>query len=631
MSDGAQSSPESFDPDALFFPNVERRLRHLPRLVGLSVRLVWRSSRRLLIAIVLLQIAVSVAVAGQVIVIRSLLARLIKTQTNGSFTSVTPMVIGLAVILAFVSVAGLAKTELQRVLSEVVGRHCLRRVIARASSVDLVAFDDPGFHDRLQRASVNATIRPLQMTSGLLGLGGSLLGVLGVGTVLLFVEPLFFVLILAAAVPVALTSVRIGRSLYEFEVQQTPASRQRQYLETLLLSKDPAKEVRAYQLAPYLTQWFDRLYDDRIARLRVLMRSRLRAGIGAALLTAAVTGSALGLLIWSVADGRASLASAGTAAVALLVVGTQLQSMAAGIGQLYESSLFVQDFTSFVDSETNALQTTEVSSSNQAFGEVKADDIWFTYPSRSEPTLRGVSLEIAPGEVIALVGENGSGKTTLAKLLAGLYRPQSGHLTWGGVELAALKPGDIHDRVAVLFQDFLRYYLTARENITMGRSEFAHDVERMRAAAEKAGADQFLRDLPNGYETSLSPQFFGGSDLSGGQWQRLALARAFFRDADFVILDEPTASLDPRSEADLFAAVRELFAGRSVVLISHRYSSVRLADRIYVLDAGEVVEAGTHDALMVERGRYCELFTLQASAFHLGSMSDSQWPVDTND
>jgi ATP-binding cassette subfamily B protein len=219
--------------------------------------------------------------------------------------------------------------------------------------------------------------------------------------------------------------------------------------------------------------------------------------------------------------------------------------------------------------------------------------------------------------VVALVGENGSGKTTLAKLLAGLYQPGAGRVTWHGQDLADMDIGLARDRVAVLFQDFVRYFLSAEENVWLGRWESRDELERVRQAAVRSGAHDFISALPNGYQTFLGPHFFGGSDLSGGQWQRVALARAFFRDAEMVILDEPTSALDPRAEAELFDAVRELFTGRSVVLVSHRFATVRRADSIYVLKSGRIIEHGDHDQLMAAGGVYAELFTLQASAFGL--------------
>jgi ATP-binding cassette subfamily B protein len=226
-----------------------------------------------------------------------------------------------------------------------------------------------------------------------------------------------------------------------------------------------------------------------------------------------------------------------------------------------------------------------------------------------------VSLEIRKGEVVALVGENGSGKTTLAKLLAGLYSPDSGTITWDGVDLGDCDPALVRDSVAVIFQDFLKYLLTASDNVAFGRHERIDDRPTIEAAARRAGAHDFLSSLRHGYDSQLGPEFFGGSDLSVGQWQRVALARAFFRDAPFVILDEPTAALDPRAEAELFDSIRSLLEDRSVLLISHRFASVRSADRIYVLSAGEIVESGTHADLMAAGQLYAELFAMQAAGY----------------
>jgi ATP-binding cassette subfamily B protein len=229
--------------------------------------------------------------------------------------------------------------------------------------------------------------------------------------------------------------------------------------------------------------------------------------------------------------------------------------------------------------------------------------------------LDDVSFEVHAGQVVALVGENGSGKTTMAKLLAGLYTPTSGHITWDGVDTATCQQAALRDHVAVIFQDFVQYFLTARDNVGLGRHERIDDLDAVRTAAQEAGADSFLSALPEGYDTYLGREFEGGRELSIGQWQRVALARAFFRGAPFVILDEPTAALDPRAEHDLFERIRTMARGRTVLLISHRFSSVRAADRIFVLRHGRLVEQGNHDELMAAGGHYATLFLLQASSY----------------
>jgi ATP-binding cassette subfamily B protein len=320
-----------------------------------------------------------------------------------------------------------------------------------------------------------------------------------------------------------------------------------------------------------------------------------------------------------------SLAGAGAAAAAIMLLGSQLRGVATGAGQLFESSLFIEDFNSFVRSMPLMVAHGLGGGAEPpaSFDVLRAEGVTFTYPSRDEPSLWEVSIEIGKGEVVALVGENGSGKTTLAKVLAGLYRPDSGRVMWDGLDTRDFDPHMWRDRVAVLFQDFVRYVLSARENISVGKWTRSSDRPATEHAAHKAGVSALIGGLAEGYETLLGPEFLGGVDISGGEWQRFALARAFFRNAPFIILDEPTAALDPRSEAALFASIRQLFQDRSTLLISHRFSSVRSADRIYVLDRGRVIERGTHDELMRQGGVYAELFTLQASAYLEGEARDS--------
>lgn len=391
--------------------------------------------------------------------------------------------------------------------------------------------------------------------------------------------------------------------------------RERRYLAGLLSERDPAKEIRAFGLGTYLRSRYDRLADERIAELRAVARRQLGYSLAANLGIGAILATTLLAIAWLTLDGGVPLASAGIAIAGIALVGERLTSAGHAVGSLADAGLYLEDYLAFVAVLPGIARTSPTEPAPAGFRWLEVDGVGFTYPTGDRPVLKDVSLTIEAGEVVALVGENGSGKTTLAKLLAGLYRPDQGSVRWDGTDTAKVKPDDLRRSVAVIFQDFVRFHLTARDNIGLGRVSALDDLAAIRQAAQHAGADRFLSALPDGYDTVLGPQFAGGTDLSVGQWQRIALARAFFRGAPFVILDEPTAALDARAEHDLFTRIRSLLAGRTVLLISHRFSSVRGADRIYVLDDGSVVESGSHAELMARDGLYAELFTLQAAAY----------------
>jgi ATP-binding cassette subfamily B protein len=591
--------------------SADHRLRRLPSLTAAAFRTVWRAARREFLITTLLQIAVGLVVLVQLLAARHLLALLL---AHGSLRKSLPYIIGIAILQGAVAVVTLARFEYQQILGELITRHALGDVLAVAGNTDLLSFEQSAFHNRLQRAQLNSGSRPLQLTAGVTSVVGSITGALGVSLALVFTAPVLLLVAVIAVVPVTITTLSAGRALYQFGFAQTERDRQRLYIQLLLTDKDAAKEVRAYGLAPALRHRWATLYAKRIADLRAVARRRLLRSVASATLTTALSAGVLALLIALASSGHISLAQAGTAAVALLLLSQQLQQLVSATGALYESALFVQDYTTFVTQEPASAFTGVAPAANGAT-DIDVEHVEFRYPNQTHLALKDVSLHIPAGKITAFVGENGSGKSTLAKIVAGLYAPTHGVVRWAGVATADLDVQSMRQQVTVLFQDFVRYQMSLRDNISAGRIEVADERERIDAAASRAGLDALTADLPRGLDTQLGPAFFGGADLSGGQWQRVALGRAHFRDAPTVILDEPTAALDPRAEADLFARMRKLFTGRTIILITHRFASVRTADLIYVLERGALVEQGTHSSLMTMNGKYAEMYRIQAAGF----------------
>src|SRR5215207_108255 len=349
---------------------------------------------------------------------------------------------------------------------------------------------------------------------------------------------------------------------------------------------------------------------------------RSRLGAAGSLGSAVLLPLTLFLLGWLISTGRLSIVAAGAALVAIRLLASQIQSGLSGVQAIFESGQFIDDLDGFLTLAPAAEGGSRAIAPPPDFRRVRADAVSFSYPGRSALALQSASIEINQGEVVAPVGENGSGKTTLAKVIAGLYEPGSGAVRWDGVDVRTFRPELFRERVAIIFQDFVRYALSAEENIAVARPDDEIDHAAIREAARIADADSFLSILPAGYQTPLSRRFVGGHELSGGQWQKVAIARAFYRNAPLVIIDEPTAALDARAEYELFSSLHEVLRGRSALIISHRFSTVRTADRIYVLDHGRVVEQGSHDELVALRGQYAELFHLQASAYSVDSVLD---------
>jgi ATP-binding cassette subfamily B protein len=475
-----------------------------------------------------------------------------------------------------------------------------RRLLEQASKVDLGHFDNSDWHDRLARAKRDVSWRPGDLTWSVLGLSGNIVTIVLMAGLLASLHWVLVVLALSAALLSLALERRVTAKLYEFFYKETPEEREREYLGDLLVQPRTTKEIRAYVLADYL-----------LGR---------RSGTRISMLTGFVTGTALALAYLFVAmEGISGGISPGGV---VLVIGA-FTSVSSTLGNISSTFVAVDQHTTFLEDYFSFLSIDRLVPVPKPARDVprtleagiEFDDVAFTYPGGTEPAVKDLNLHIRGGELIALVGENGAGKSTLVKLLLRFYDPTNGAVRIGGADLRELDPEELRSRIGVLFQDYASYELSVRENVKMGRPGRIDDDTRVLAALEDARSDWLLRKMPKGLDAKVGRLFEGGHDLSGGEWQRLALARIMYRDADVWILDEPTSSLDPEAEAAIFAELKEMLKGRIGIVISHRFSTVRIADRIAVIADGRVTELGSHEELLRANGRYAQLFELQAAGY----------------
>jgi ATP-binding cassette subfamily B protein len=595
-------------------PGGSPRRRLLP-LVQESVVLVWRAAPRRFVVTSVLQLTAAAASALALLLGRDALdAVLAADRTGEDLRVLLPTLMPVAVVVVFRRISEAVVTAESMFLADEVGRAANDRVIDVTTVVDVEAFEDPVFLDDLERASASAG-RPMEIVRGLIGLGGNAFGLVGLAVAMFTLQPVLLPFMAIAGIPLWMASVRNSRDAFRTDLGLVETRRRRAYLRDVLASREHADEVRAFGLVDVVRRRYDDEYDGWLEARARLKRRRLRRTLRALAVGSILSVGFGWMLLTLFLDARLGLSAAAAAVFGARQLRQRIDGVMSGVGSLYESALFLEGVRDFMELKPLAEGSRRTASVDGPFERLVVEGVSFTYPGTEQAVLHDVSLEVGAGEVIALVGANGCGKTTLAKLICQLYRPQSGRILWDGIDTATVDPRSTRESIAVVLQDFIHYQLDARTNVALGRPNDLDDRDEVVRAARAAGADEFLAALPNGYDTLLGRAFAGGEDLSIGQWQRVALARAFYRDAAFLVLDEPTSALDARAEVALFESLRRLWQGRSVLFISHRMSSVRSADRIYVLDHGEIVEQGTHDQLMAADGLYAELFTLQADTY----------------
>ena len=494
-------------------------------------------------------------------------------------------------------------------------RYVSIRVMNHAASLDLLAYEDPVFYDRLERARVQATDR-LVMIQAVGRLVQQAITTITLSVSIIFFSPWLMLLLILGVVPAFLGESHFAFLGYAKNFRQTPVRRQLDYLRVLGGSKEAAKELKLFGLRDFLSDRFARLSNEIYDENTGLSRRKLVAGSLLAVLGTMGYYAAYVFVIWRTVAGALSIGTLTFLTGAILQASTNIQQIFSTLAAIGDQALFLTDLLEFfkmqptIRSKPNALPAPR-----PIVHGVEFRDVCFRYPGNSRLILDHINFQLHTGERLALIGENGQGKTTIVKLITRLYDPTDGQVLLDGVDLREYNLEDLHRVMGVIFQDFMRYEMTARDNIAVGRVEEIDNLEALASAARKSMADQTIARLPQGYEQMLGRRFDQGVDISGGEWQKVALARAYLRDAQLLILDEPTAALDARSEFEVFRRFAELTTGKMALFISHRFSTVRSADRIIVLEDGKIAEEGSHDQLAGRGGRYAEMFEMQASSY----------------